>query len=478
MATKEQTAKLIDLYCFNRDRFAYMYRKKDGEPGYKTMKKPLTVYHVMNHLDGRMTLSVLGGDKNTVFSTFDIDEPGLDKVRLVVDRLVALGVPRERMYISTSGNKGHHVDIFYDKPVWKSQGEKLYEYVMADPAVAEIRVEYFPTHERCIKIPLGINYKTGRRCWYLDQETLEEVEDQNYVLGIEKWSADEFEAMMYRLNKEAKLAKIAAAKENTGAAYERRERVVMPKHAENEPVLTGTGQRHDKMLRKAVYLRCCGADEDVLREELKAWVARQNPEYIGSTEDEVAADMSEIIGSVVAKYKPSREWQRREWSSVGVVSMQDVENILKVAKTPSERKVAMLICAYTSCIGKCVMGYDTMAERTGVSLPTVVKAVKALIAAKLIKSWKRGGVKTVNGQPRFFANEYVFTDKWVYDGWPTASKKRTEFRLEDVKDDIVGFYYRTMWAMVDHDTLRTWMKPMEYKECKAGGNDHDDGTTL
>ena len=113
------------------------------------------------------------------------------------------------------------------------------------------------------------------------------------------------------------------------------------------------------------------------------------------------------------------------------------------------------------------MGYKTMSERVGVTVQTAEKSVRDLIAKKLIKTWKRGGAKTVDGQPKFFANEYVFTDNQLFGNWPMIVTKQTKFLFADVVDDVNGFYYQTMWAMVDHDELRRYMTPSEYKECVA-----------
>lgn len=473
-------SKLLDLYCFNMEKYSFMYRGKDGEAVYRTVAKPFSIKHIYHHLDGRITMSVFGGKMDTVFSTFDVDEPDPDLVRRVMDKLAELGVPRERMYVSTSGNKGYHIDIFYDKPIYKASGERLYKYVMKDPELAGRKVEYFPTGGRCIKIPLGVNLKSGRRCWYLDRETLEPIEDIEYVFSIEKWSKEEFEQMMHRLNKAAKVdliqralavseeEKVAKPKPPTRAQFSRKEWI------ENEPEIENPGERHNKMLKKANFLRIHGADEEILYQELLAYVERQqkkNPGCIASTQEEIEEDAQLIAHTTVKAFQPKYQWvanecvKKRESNVTGIITAQDIGNIL-LCKKPSARKVAFVICVYTSCFDQCTMSYKGLAERCGLSLQPVSDAVKELREKKILSYWKRGGVKEVNGQPKPEASEYKFTKKQLFGTWPEIMHKHKIFQFDNVKEDLMGFYYKTMATMLSPYELRQQMTAGELKKCQ------------
>lgn len=475
-------SKLMDLYCFNMEKHSFMYKKKDGEVGYRTAKTHLTIKHIYHHIDGLITLSVFGGEMDTVFSTFDVDEPDPDLVRRVMDRLAELGVPREKMYVSTSGNKGYHIDIFYDKPIYKASGERLSKYVMEDPELAERKVEYFPTGGRCIKIPLGTNFKSGRRCWYLDRETLEPIEDLEYVLSIEKWSKEEFERMMYDLNKAAKLELIRQALANAAEEKQANPKPKPPTRAqlgrkdwiEKEPDIENPGERHNKMLKKAKFLRIHGADEEILYEELLAYAARQqekHPGCIGSSQEEIEEDARLIAQSTVKAFPSKFQWlennfvRKKETDAAGAITAQDLANILLLTK-PSSRKVAFVICVYTSCFGKCTMSYDGFAERCSVSIPTVSDAIKEIREKKLLSKFQRGGCKIVNGQPRPVANGYWFTKKQLFGGWPGIMHKQKIFQFDKVRDDLMSFYYRTMATMLGPQELRQQMRGKEYKACE------------
>lgn len=480
MGKAEVSSKLMDLYCFNMKKYRYMFRGKDGEAQYKAIDKPFTVMQIYKHLDGKMTMSVCAGEMNTVFSTFDIDEPGLDKVRLVVDKLAELGVPRDKMYISTSGNKGHHVDIFYDKPVFKSQGENLFNYLMRDPEIAAIRLEYFPTGGKCIKLPLGINFKSGRRCWFLDQKTLEPVENFDYILGIEKWSAAEFGELVHRINKEVFLERLEQAKEYAAAqkeaqAKEEEEEIAkiaqayVRKHiGDTEPVIDGPGQRHNKMLKVAIHRRRIGApDEEAVYQEIMEWYSRQDQSEVTSSEPEIEADARAIARDVCQKYDPALTWARKAWrqnrEKTAVITAADMGNIL-MCRTKSMRKVALLVCAYTKCFGSCKMGYAKIAAKTGTATSTAESAISELIKLKLIKWWDRGGTILINGQPRPNPNEYKFADQPIYTESPALAKRETIFTFDDVRDDFLGFYYRVLTRMLDPAELPKYISKKEREE--------------
>lgn len=473
-------SKLLDLYCFNMRKYSFMFKKKDGEVVYHTTNKPFSIMQIYHHLDGKMTMSVYAGDMDTVFSTFDVDEPDPDLVRRVMDKLAELGVPRERMYVSTSGNKGYHIDIFYDQPIFKASGERLYKYLMKEPRLAERKVEYFPTGGRCIKIPLGVNFKSGRRCWYLDRETLESIEDIEYVLGIEKWAKIEFEEMMYRLNKAAKTELIQRAIENAKESAQpkpkppSREQFSRQDWVDKEPDIEHPGERHNNMLKKAKFLRIHGASEEILYEELLAYVARQqekHPDGIASSQEEIEEDARLIAQTTVKAFEPKYNWvgnevvRKKETNSNGVITAQDLANILLCTK-PSTRKVAFVICVYTSCFGQCTMGYNGLSERSGVSVPTVNTALKELREKKIIGWWKRGGFKEINGEPRPEASSYKFTQKQLFGVWPEIMHKQKIFQFDKVRDDLMAFYYRTMATMLSPYELKNQMTAGELEKCK------------
>ena len=122
-----------------------------------------------------------------------------------------------------------------------------------------------------MKIPLGVNLKTGNRCWYVDRETLEPIENFDYISEITPMSAKEFEQIVYTMNKRSRTEDILIAKENAKSGYARKN---IPN--KNGPVLTAVGQRHNLMCKLSVYLRKSGADEETIRDELMVWVSRQN----------------------------------------------------------------------------------------------------------------------------------------------------------------------------------------------------------
>lgn len=440
--------QLMNLYCFDMMRYRYM--TKDGK--YHTVKAPYDERLVFEHLAGEKTMCVYARERNTVFETFDIDESDQENVRLLIEKLESCGISRDKVYVSTSGNKGYHVDIFFDAPVWKSDVENFYNYLISDPEIAKIRMESKPGRNGAIKVPLGINFRTGRRCWYLDRETLEPIERTDYVFEIEKICAEDFAQIVYICNKEKKKADIMRAKASPCKVHRPKKFV-----ARNEPTVMAPGQRHDKMLKKAVWLRAVGGDADEIYDELIKWVNRQDPSLIGSSWKEIEDDACRIANDVAKHYEVKAK-QKREFSHAAqAISREDMEIILG-APTKTARKAAFLICAYCRAFGMCSMGYDRMAQVLGVTYQTAFNAVKVLIECGVIEKKKVGGVAYSDGKPVLVANEYAWITK--------QSDGGIRFTISEVSSDFMRVYYRALCDIFDQDILEKRLTRSELEELK------------
>src|SRR5699024_9086447 len=153
---------------------------------------------IRRHLQGTMSYGIFSGGFFNKFMTFDVDyndnEPMARWVTLkIVDTLVReFNINRNDIHVNLSGNKGYHIDLFFDKPLQVADTEAFYYKVMSE--VGELptngEVEFRPTWRQGVKLPLGIHQRTGNRCWFVDNETLEPIESFDYILDIEPMSAD------------------------------------------------------------------------------------------------------------------------------------------------------------------------------------------------------------------------------------------------------------------------------------------------
>lgn len=474
--------KLMDLYCCNTEKFAMM--KRDGE--YTTPKRALTFQDIWKHLHGHFTVSVFGKQYHTCFACFDVDEDNKPAVARIIDKLAEIGIPRNKIYPSTSGNKGYHVDLYFDHLVFKSFIGNLAGYLRRDPELAGVNFEYFPVGAKGVKMPLGYNFKTMRRCWYLDRDTLEPIENEEYVLEVEKITAAEFEADMHKLNKELKVADIQQALAVQAEWHEKPKQERKPRYNNNpsrDLVLTRPGERHDKMLKKSVWLRSVGADEQTIFDELMKWVDRQDQSLINSSRKEIEDDAWDMAKSAVKKYEPQIKWtpQRQGMCFPKKITESNLRNIL-LGKTTAARKVAMLVCLYSKRYGSLKMSYTKIAETLGMAVMTVQNAIADLLEKQVIFLDRKGGVRRINGEPRLMPNEYSFR-------MDSAGNKdlhaaaTVDYIFDDVKDDVVGFYYRTVFEMVPPDRLHEFVSRRDIEKyqglLKGGGgdpaNDGDDG---
>lgn len=191
--------KINDLYISTR--FKYLMQLHDGT--YITLNskdnkkhKPLNDGLIKSHLNGSATIGVFGGNtKGSKFICFDIDQSELIKSKFLTYRLyntlLEMNIKEEYIYISYSGNKGYHVEIFFDKFIDNRLIKRFYELTINNGEFHDIeegRIELRPIRQDVgVKIPLGVHKKTKNKCYYVDiNNDLKPIEDVQYVLSIKK----------------------------------------------------------------------------------------------------------------------------------------------------------------------------------------------------------------------------------------------------------------------------------------------------
>ena len=59
-----------------------------------------------------------------------MDDGNRETVEAILDALTDMGVPRSRIYVSLSGGKGYHVEMFFDEIVSTEDLQTLYQNVI------------------------------------------------------------------------------------------------------------------------------------------------------------------------------------------------------------------------------------------------------------------------------------------------------------------------------------------------------------
>ena len=388
---KQVIDKIRDTYGFYHQKYVIM-----SDRFTKTVGHYYTDAVIESHLDGKYALAVFSGEKVTKFISVDIDEGGKKAVRSVMKAFEELGIPRDRIYISTSGRKGYHVDIFFSPWLYNEKAKNLYDLMMWKTGLNPKKVEFRPTYSQSVKVPLGVHATTGNRCWYLDRDTLEPIEDFGCILDIEPIDRQEIQEILRKWNKKRWNELYADMICNdVGRDEAIRKDLVFDSAYYEAHKIEKTGTRHNTFVEIACDLRHYGANKFQIQKALTGFYYKQDPFYIDTSEKECLDDIDEI-----AKWAEESVpvWKQRDpiKETKRVIFGKDDINYILIAPTSAARKVAFLIWSYCKMFGAAHLSYDTIAKTVGCSAATVKTAVAKLIKCGAI-SRKSGGCHYRNG---------------------------------------------------------------------------------
>ncbi|MTW85093.1 hypothetical protein F3157_05400 [Virgibacillus dakarensis] len=195
--TKQLVKKFNELYIQTRRK--YLVQFPEGRyitlsyaPGNKVTKFNDSM--IRTHLKGDLTYGVFAGGFVSRFITFDVDCNNELMSRWIALKLIDVleteaDIPRKDIHVSYSGNKGYHVDLFFSEQIKVEALQQFYRDVLVSVGeLPEGQVEFRPTWSQGVKLPLGVHQKTGNRCLFVNNETLEplsESESYAYLLDIE-----------------------------------------------------------------------------------------------------------------------------------------------------------------------------------------------------------------------------------------------------------------------------------------------------
>lgn len=205
---KEVVEAIKELYITTRKRFILQYVNKKGESGYRVPRRAIkqdgkTVSYqplvfsdgwLHSHVKGVSTVGTYSNPYFTKFICFDVDtkDESRETTLNLVNTLEEMNISREDIHVSLSGDKGYHVEIFFDRTISTENLKSFYNKVLERSGDKPSEVEFRPTDTQGVKIPLGIHLRTGNRCWYVDNTTLKPIEDSNYILGIRRVDSELF----------------------------------------------------------------------------------------------------------------------------------------------------------------------------------------------------------------------------------------------------------------------------------------------
>lgn len=391
---------LKNTYCFYRQKYVLM-----GPSYTKTFDHYYKNGTIASHLRGDYALAVFAPEKITRFISIDVDAGGKAAVRKVMAALEEIGIPHEEIHVSTSGKKGYHVDIFFKPFIYINKAMNLYRLMIWRSGLDPKKVEFRPTNTQAIKIPLGVHAKTGNRCWFLDRDTLEPIEDEGYIFQIDGMNSDALVPILAEWNKKHwNVLYAEMVCEGTGGSGASRNIEFNDKYYE-EKRLTEPGTRHNTMVEIARDLRLYGAGRERIEDALTKFYHKQDPGMIDTGEREVMRDIKGIAEWAENSVAVSKR-EREDCIVAKEITFTpgDIEKIFMVG-TRAARKVAFLIYCYCKIFGAAHVSYDKICSITGCTYATANTAVKKFCGIGAL-SRKSGGCHYSNGRLIREANTY------------------------------------------------------------------------
>ncbi|WP_182200404.1 TOTE conflict system archaeo-eukaryotic primase domain-containing protein [Paraliobacillus salinarum] len=270
---KQLISKFNELYI--QTRYKYLVQFNDGKyvtlihkPGKKVVKLNDSI--IKTHLKGDLTYGIFSGGHFNKFITFDVDCKEHHIARWATLKLIDVlinnfQISRGGIHASFSGNKGYHVDLFLDKPILVSELKTFYHSVIA--CVGKIpngEIEFRATDTQGVKLPLGIHQKTKKRCWFVDNETLEPIESFDYLLDVEPMDSEVITDNDFGLSEEqvVEFEHVAASTDITVNAVDMSKALQNAAKIIETGRLTQSGTRHKTTFTLALFGNTQGWTED------------------------------------------------------------------------------------------------------------------------------------------------------------------------------------------------------------------------
>lgn len=405
---------------------------------------PLSNNALRKHLAREFAVAVFAGAWGSKFVCFDVDDGRAETVRELIDCLEAFGFPRERIYVSFSGNKGYHVEVFFDELVATETLQWMYRLIIGKGELDSRKVEFRPTNTMSIKLPLSIHARTGNVCWYVDRETLVPIERAEYILEIEPVPASMLSELMD--------ANVPDDIPREGA--ERSPNPVCCGKSSDETrnlgtTLTEEGVRHNMMRNIAVYTRCQGVAREQCRRDLMAWYERQDKCFIRSTREQVLADIDELVTWVYSDH-----FQVNYALPKGEILLDETNaRFILSQRSRSARRIVFFLLARCKAL-QFKINYASIAKAIYVSERTTIKTILRL---------EREGVLEIRRGNRYSLGAGEFAAESNSYGVPHERggkhERQHKIRIRDLMKDATGCYYEALLALLPaHEVERMLLR--------------------
>ncbi len=168
--------EILDLFFYRADVFA----EQQMNGAYFPTKRPITTQDIEEHLKGVKTIGAycLRPDNTVKWGCVDIDGDENNLLESELEgRFIYKQFPEFKRMLESSGRRGYHVWIFFDKPVYASYAQQLIKARLNK--IGMLRHEVFPKqislnefrkYGNLVKIPLGTHRFSGKKSEILEYE--------------------------------------------------------------------------------------------------------------------------------------------------------------------------------------------------------------------------------------------------------------------------------------------------------------------
>lgn len=415
---------------------------------------------IRTHLKGDLTYGVFSGGYFSKFMTFDIDCNDADMSRWITHRLVFVlndeyGISRDDIHVSTSGGKGYHVDLFFAEQIKVEELRKFYQNVLI--SVGELpkgQIEFRPTWTQGVKLPLGIHQKTGNRCWFVDNETLEPIESYDYILDIEPMPAEVITDQNIDLTEEQKeeFERVAASTDITVNAIDMSQALRNAAKIIETGRLTASGTRHKTTFTLALFGNTHGWEREETVEVIMDVLLNTPREYFseGSTPEYWLKEAKRLVNYVYDNNKTIVGTDRDI-----VIYKSEILAVLSVG-TFRQKQLAYAMLVTSKRFGNIFyLTINTAMKMIGTnSRPTVVSGIKKLVECGFIKYHRKAEIDKARsfelGQPRYKPNKYRLAIEKPQEG--------EEFVKVSKDKDLI----EVALLLCDEKEIRQYVKRREY----------------
>jgi DNA-binding transcriptional ArsR family regulator len=377
----------------------YLIQNNDGT--YATSKKKLIPMMMENHLNGTYAVGTFAGVVYTKFFCFDVDYEDLQIAKWITYKITHQldNVGIFDYYISFSGRKGYHIDIFIEDLIPFETARKFFRYVINAANIEEQngQVEFRPTDKQGVKLPLGVHQITKSYCGFCKVEdglkVMSKLESQNYLFQIKKIKRKNILNVLeeIEINKSSPHKKKIIQTEDVISKHKNLDIYDATEDNNIEDtidLLTNglkiSGSRHTTTVKIAKYLKYTGLDQEESIAVLNQWMDWQDKKYYNTPLDECNKEIIRICKWVYSNDSPVKQVEKNI-----TITLSEIDAIIHSCPEKNQKLLiyAMLIHSkrYATMKGIFFMSYDQMAEATGISKPTVKRQVKKLAELNVIE---------------------------------------------------------------------------------------------